>query len=212
MFSIRNLKYKDILDIEQVHIPSCKTTFILGQSGSGKTTLLRMLNKLISPTSGEICYENKDIKDINSVDLRRKIVMLPQNPTIYKGTIKDNLLIGLKFSEKDMESDEELKRVLKMVKLNKALEEGTEKLSGGEKQRLALGRVMLLKPEVFLLDEPSSALDESTEGLMVKDIVSYCKREKKTLIIVTHSKALSNEYAEYIIEVENGKIKRAEEV
>lgn len=206
MFRLERVKYKNILNITQLIIPAKKVTCIVGESGSGKTTLLRLLNKMISCTEGEVYYNNKPISSIDSVKLRRKIVMLPQIPAIFPGNVKDNLLIGLKFSEKPLVSDKELIEVLKMVHLNKPLNEKADKLSGGEKQRLALGRLMLMKPEVFLLDEPSSALDENTERIIIEQLINYTRKNSKTLVMVTHSKKIAQNYSDHIVEIKNGKI------
>ena len=151
MFSLKKVKYKHILDINDLNIEKYKVTSIVGESGSGKSTLLRLLNKLISCDSGEIFYNDQPLNTINSVALRRNVVMLPQLPTIFSGTVRDNLLIGLKFSEKPTVDDAKLRQILYIVHLNKELGDDSDKLSGGEKQRLALGRVILIDPEVFLL-------------------------------------------------------------
>lgn len=206
MFKLENVKYKDILDIKELTIPANKVTCIVGESGSGKTTLLRLLNKMMSTTSGEIYYKNEAISTINSVDLRRNVVMLSQVPAIFSGTIKDNLLIGLRFSEKPVVNDEQLSKALNMVHLKKSLDENADNLSGGEKQRLALGRVFLMNPDVFLLDEPSSALDEDTEQLIIEKLVHYTKEMNKTLIMVTHSKKIAQVYGDNIVVIKNGKV------
>ncbi|AKL96567.1 ABC-type transport system involved in cytochrome bd biosynthesis, ATpase and permease component [Clostridium aceticum] len=206
MFLLKEVKYKDILNIESLSIKKHKTTCIVGESGSGKTTLLRLLNKLISYDRGEIFYNNQPLSDIDSIKLRRDVVMLPQAPAIFSGSIKDNLLIGLKFSERPLASDNQLYEVLKLVKLNKELSQDTEKLSGGEKQRVALARVILMNPEVLLLDEPSSALDEDTEHIIIESLVNYTKESDKTLIMVTHSKKVASQFADEIIEIKQGKI------
>ena len=206
MFTLTNIKYKTILHIEKLYIPENKTTCIIGESGSGKTTLLKLLNDMISPDSGEIIYKGSNIKDINPVDLRRRVVMLPQMPVVFSGTVKENLMMGLKFAEKPAESDEKLLEMLRVVSLNKELSDNAEKLSGGEKQRLALARVLLLQPDVLLLDEPSSALDEETEHLVIEKLVKYSKDNGKTMVIVTHSKDVAREYAENIVEIRQGKV------
>ena len=206
MFELKEVKYKHILNIKHLHIPNHKVTCIVGQSGSGKTTLLKLLNKLISYDSGQIFYDNQLLDDINAITLRRNVVMLPQSPAIFSGSIKDNLLIGLKFSEKPLVSDNELHEILKLVKLNKRLEEDAEKLSGGEKQRVALGRVLLLQPEVLLLDEPSSALDEDTEHIIIEALVRYTKEDHKTLIMVTHAKKVATHFSDEMIVIENGMV------
>jgi putative ABC transport system ATP-binding protein len=212
MFHLEKIKFKNILDIEILDIPEQKVTSIVGESGSGKTTLLRLLNKLISSDSGKILYNNHDLDKINSIEIRRKVTMLSQTPTIFPGSIKENLLIGLKFSEKPLVSDEKLLQILETVHLNKALNEDAEKLSGGEKQRLAIGRVLLLEPEVFLLDEPSSALDDRTEQILIEGLVNYVKTNNKTLIMVTHSKKVAETFSDNIVYMSNGKIANQKEV
>lgn len=206
MFSLKQVRYKHILNIKDLNIKEHKVVCIIGESGSGKSTLLRLLNKLISYDSGEIFYKNQPLKSINSIELRRNVVMLPQIPVIFSRTVRDNLLIGLKFAEKPAVDDEKLRLVLKMVHLNKDLCDDSDKLSGGEKQRLALGRVILIDPEVFLLDEPSSSLDEETERTIIEKLVAHTKSTNKTLIMVTHSKNIAQFYSEYIVELNQGKV------
>lgn len=206
MFKLKDVKYKDILDIKNLKISKNKITCIVGESGSGKTTLLSLLNKMISSDIGEIIYNDKPLMSIDSIELRREVVMLPQIPAIFEGSIKDNLLIGLKFSQKPFVSDDKLSEILDAVKLDKDMNEAAEKLSVGEKQRLALGRIMLLEPEVYLLDEPSSSLDEETEEMIIKKLVEHTKANNKSLIMVTHSKKIAENFADNIVEVREGKI------
>lgn len=206
MFEIKNLRYKSILDINYLNIPNNKITCIVGQSGSGKTTLIRMLNKLISPDKGEILYKGQVLAKLDSVELRRKVVMLPQTPVIFDGSVRENLQIGRRFSELEDTDDSKLVEVLRLVHLNKSLDDQADKLSGGEKQRLALGRVILLNPDVFLLDEPSSALDEETEQLIIEAIVAFTKKNDKTLIMVTHSKKVASTFADNIVQVRAGQV------
>lgn len=210
MFTLTNITFKGILDIESLIIPERKVTCIVGESGSGKTTLMRLLNKLISPDGGEIMYHGSPLQEINSVELRRKVVMLPQTPAIFPGTIRDNLLLGLKFAEQPAVDDDGLHVALQAVHLAKQLENNADKLSGGEKQRLALARLLLLNADVFLLDEPSSALDDDTEQLVIEQLVRHTQAHIKTLIMVTHSKQVARKFAHYIVEIKNGRIVREE--
>jgi len=206
MFLFKNVSYKNILNIRELNIPSHKVTCIVGQSGSGKTTLLRLLNKIISYDEGEILYNDKSLRTIDSIKLRREVIMLPQIPVMFNGNVKENLLIGIKFSEKPLVPDEILYEILEFVQLDKELSESVEKLSGGEKQKLCLARALLLNPEVFLLDEPSSALDEDTEHLIISSLVEYTKKNNKTLIMVTHSKKIAKNFSDNIIEIKNGSL------
>lgn len=207
MFRFENVKLKSILEIEELLINDGEITCVLGESGSGKTTFLKLFNKIVSCDSGDIFYNEENIKKINSVKLRREVVMLSQTPVIFHGNIKENLLKGLMFSEKSNVSDEELIRILKYVNLNKDLYDETASLSGGEKQRLALGRVILMDPKVLLLDEPSSALDEGNESLIMERLVEYTKENNKTMLIVTHSKRLAYNYSDRVLQIENGKFR-----
>ena len=143
---------------------------IEGQSGSGKSTLLRLLNNLDDPASGRILYRDKELISIPPQELRKKIVMVPQNPVMFEGTIRDNLIIGQKISGQSIPSDEELKEMLDLLWIEKDLDTESSDISGGQKQRIALGRVLLMeKAEVYLLDEPSSDLDD-------KAVQSYHER------------------------------------
>ncbi|QSX09441.1 ATP-binding cassette domain-containing protein [Alkalibacter rhizosphaerae] len=212
MFELKHVTYRNILDIPELRLEKGKITSILGESGSGKTTLLRLLNKMISCNSGEIRYDDQPLQNIPSIELRSNVVMLPQQPVIFSGTVRDNLLIGLKFARKDLVDDDTLGQILQMVHLNKGLEEDGDKLSGGEKQRLALGRVILLDPEVYLLDEPSSALDEETEKIIIEELVAHSRKNHKTLIMVTHSRGIAEKYSDAIVRIHDGKIVEREDV
>lgn len=205
MFEFIDVKYKDVLDLPTLYIEKEKITTLVGASGSGKTTILRMLNKMISPTKGRIMFDGTDLRQINSVAHRRHVIMLSQSPAMFEGSIRDNLNAGLRFQERELPSDETLYQILEQVKLKKSLESSVNTLSGGEKQRLALGRVLLLNPEVYLLDEPSSALDDETEEIVIQMLTKHVRKEKKTIVMVTHSKAIAEKYSDTIIEIYEGK-------
>lgn len=181
MFILKNVTYKDILHIPYLQIQKETITCIIGESGSGKSTLLRMLNDLQSPTSGTIEYNGKPISDYPPIQLRRDVVMLGQTPPIFDGTVKDNLLMGLRLSEKPSPSDDTLQNALTTVSLNKNLEDNAASLSGGEKQRLAFARIILMDPPVYLLDEPTSALDSDTERRVMKQFTILAREKKKPL-------------------------------
>lgn len=204
MFELKNIKFKDILDIPYLKINEGKVTVITGPSGSGKSTLLKMLNKMQSPTSGEIYYKGENIKKINPIMLRREIPMLGQDVIRYQNTVRDNLLIGLKFQNKSSVDDEILKETLNKVRLGIDLDSNIEKLSGGEMQRVAIARLILLDKDTYLLDEPTSALDSVTEDIVIKNFIENFKG--KTIIYVTHSEKIAQKYANKLIELIGGKI------
>ena len=206
MFKFDHVKYKDIIDIENLSIKLGEVTCIIGPSGSGKSTFLKLINKLISPDSGTISLNGEDIAKIDSVAYRRKLPMLSQSPLTFPGTIRDNLLIGRKFQNKEKLDDKKLKESLKAVSLDEPLDKDISNLSGGEQQRVSIARLMLLDSEIFLLDEPSSALDDLTEDFVISSMVDMAKRENKTIIYVTHSNAMAEKYSDRVIKIVDGSI------
>lgn len=212
MFQLSNVRYKDVLCIDSLHIPEGKVTCIVGPSGSGKTTLLRLLNHLISPDAGTITFRGTDLMEIDPVALRRKVVMLQQNPVMFPGTIRDNLVIGCRFAQRPLPHDSGMLSILNQVGLKHPLDADTAKLSGGEKQRIALARVLLMEPSVLLLDEPSSALDDETEKLVVDLITAEVRSRSRTLVMVTHSKTVARNYADIIVTIAGGCVAQREVV
>lgn len=195
LFSCREITYGDILAIPALEIEAGKVTALTGPSGGGKTTFLKLLNKLISPDSGEILFRGDSLATINSVEHRREVVLLSQNAPMFGGTVADNLLAGLRFQGKTEPDEARLMALLGELHLEKKLTDSADKLSGGERQRVALGRLLLLKPSVYLLDEPSSALDRATEKLIVELVIRCAKESDSSIIMVTHSPEMVHQFA-----------------
>ncbi len=206
MFYIKNVNYKNVLKVTELKIKEHEITCIVGESGGGKTTLLRLLSKLDSPSEGEITFKGEPLDELDSVSYRKKVVLLPQKPFIFPKTIYDNLVKGLTFHNKKID-EAHLMDALDFVDLHKPLTFDASNLSGGEAQRLAIARIVVLDPEVILLDEPSSALDDETEAFVIKAMVDYVQREGKTLIMVTHSKAVAQRYGDSVVTIEKGQLK-----
>lgn len=210
-FLLRNVVVRGILTIDELVLPERMVTVISGESGSGKTTLLRLLNHLIPYDEGEVFYQERSVRDYPPEELRKKVLMIPQSPVIFPGTIAYNLQIGRAFWGLPEATEHELRDVLKKLHLEKSLGDNGEKLSGGEKQRVALGRALLLDPEVLLLDEPTSALDDGTEDFVMGTIVDSVKEAHQTLIMVTHSSKLGSAHGQNSVFLRHGRIEYAEE-
>lgn len=206
MIRLEKVRYKGILSVDYLNIEEKKITFIVGESGSGKSTLLKLINNMISANNGDIFYKGKNINKIDPIDLRKKVVMVPQNIIIFDGTIRENLLKGLELRKETLLDDEILKNILKVVCLEKSLDEKAQKLSGGEKQRLILGRALALQCDVLMLDEPTASLDEKNSEMVLRNIISFAKERELSLIIITHDLRLANIYSERTIEVIKGKV------
>ncbi len=153
---------------------------ILGPSGSGKTTMLRLLNRMISPSSGEIFYNGNSLFDYPVRELRRNVGMVFQKPILFDGTVRSNI----SFAASDI-SDDEIKSLLEKVGLpNNYIERRSDELSVGEAQRVCLARTLSTKPDVLLLDEPTSALDPTAVKTIEELLLGFS--QNITLIWVTH--------------------------
>ncbi len=172
---------------------------ILGESGVGKTTLLRTIAGLMNPLSGEVIINNSKIIKASE----NNIYMLHQNYTSFDWmTCINNILITKKIKGKVNEED--INRAIEM--LYKVGLAGYEKkypkeLSGGQRQRLALARTLYMNPEVILMDEPLSALDEKTRFEMQNLIMELHQKTRNTILMVTHSTNEANRMCDKIITV-----------
>lgn len=205
MFLLKDIKFKNILDIENLEINENVVTVVKGESGSGKSSMLKLLNNIISPDSGVVMYNGVDVNDINPITLRRDVIMQSQFPNIFPGNVRENLNIIFTLRGEEGLDDEKLLKALEIVNLKKDLTDDAQNLSGGEKTRLSIARLFLVEPEVFLLDEPGASLDSKTEEILMNNVISEIKKRNKTLIFISHSdnpEMITDE----IITMKNGKV------
>ena len=166
------------------------TTALLGRSGSGKTTLLRMVNRLVTPTSGEVLVAGKDVREGDVVALRRSIGYVIQETGLFPHmTIERNAGMALELAERPKaEMAARVREVLELAGLR--YEEFRARypwqLSGGQRQRVGLARALATDPEVLLMDEPFGALDPLTRAEMQTMVRELLERVGKTVVLVTH--------------------------
>ena len=178
-----------------------ETVGITGPSGCGKSTLLRIATDLVTPTSGTVLFEGQDILEIDPRLLRRRVVLVPQEASMFPGTVRDNLLWGLHVHRLNA-SDDELVVALREVNLDSEyMLKYAANLSGGEKQRVALARALLLRPSCLLLDEPTSALDEESTLRVESTINSVLKDRMIGVLIVTHSREQAERFTSRVVEL-----------
>ncbi len=187
MFLLKDIKFKNILDIENLEINENVVTVVKGESGSGKSTMLKLLNNIISPDSGIVMYNGVDVSDINPITLRREVIMQSQFPTIFPGNVRENLNVIFTLRGEEGLADEKLLKAMEIVNLKKDLNDDAQNLSGGEKTRLSIARLFLVEPDVFLLDEPGASLDSKTEEILMNNVIAEIKKRNKTLIFISHS-------------------------
>jgi ATP-binding cassette subfamily C protein len=184
-----------------------KKYLLTGESGSGKSTFVNCLAGLQEQKyEGEIFYGETELGEINPESLYKKLCIVFQEPYIFYSTLKQNIILGRNVSESRFNEVIEklnLKYLLERYKDNDISEEEVEKLSGGEKQRVALARAMVANPQIYILDEITSALDKENSELIEKAILS----EEAMIIHICHkfNETTVNLYDE-VIKMENGRI------
>ncbi len=183
---------------------------ILGENGSGKTTLIKHINGLLRPTSGSVFMDGKDIKDATIAELSRKVGFVFQNPDhmIFADTVEEEVSFGPKNLEgepKDLER--RVDEVLAFTRLEKYKDTHPMSLSGGEKQRLALASIIILGPDVLILDEPTTGLDYNSVNSMLQ-LIRKLSDEGKTIILITHDMGLVSHVAKRVILMKGGHIIR----
>ena len=162
----------------------------MGESGSGKSTILQLVMRYYDPDEGRITLDGYDIRDLDLGWLRENIGYVGQEPVLFAASIKENLLFG-KENATDEEIDEALKKAeaYKFVyeledKLNTFVGMGGGQLTGGQKQRIAIARVLLKNPKILLFDEATSTLDKRNERMIQKTLNSIATG--RTSITVAH--------------------------
>ncbi len=179
---------------------------LLGPSGSGKSTLLRCLNRIIEIDSGEIIYKGKDLKDFVPEELRKEVVLVPQESVMFSGTVFDNVAYG-----PSLQGEVDKKHILNCINdagLDlKFKDRDARKLSGGEKRRVALARALALKPEVLLLDEPTSGVDPKRKEKVEKSILRFSKKRDLTVLLVTHDVDQAKRVSDRIANLRDGSIR-----
>lgn len=181
-------------------IPGRGVTAVFGPSGSGKSTLLRLCNRLELPTSGRVSFYGSDIAGLDPLWLRRRVGMCFQRPTPFPGTVADNLRVA------DPDADEaRMRETLDRVALTGAwLDRDVLALSGGEAQRVCLARTLMARPQVLLLDEPTSAVDaEAAE--VIERAVRELAADGTPALWVTHDAAQVTRAADRVLRLERGR-------
>lgn len=202
--TVTNLNFKNIIKYPDLVFED-RLTCICGKSGCGKSTLLKMINRLIEPIEGTIEYNDNNIKKLNVLDYRKEVMLVSQSPLIFEGDINNNFDYIYELRKIEKLNDKEKKHYMSLCLLDKSLDEDTQHLSGGEKQRLFLSICISLKPKFLLLDEPTSALDERSSDELIYNLKRLAINEDMQIIMISHNKVLANKYADKIIELGDDK-------
>lgn len=191
------MEKNSILNIKNLSIQQGEKVAILGVIGCGKSTLLKLLNGLYKPTSGGVYLSNIDMQHISRDTLNTNIAYLPQNTKLISGTLRDNLVFGLVGVSDDeiIDAAKETGLINLINSLPEGLDtpipEGGETVSGGQKQHIAITRILIANKKVWLLDEPTASMDEATEKQIIQMLFNKMASDQ-TLVVVTHKPVLLN--------------------
>ena len=211
-----NFTYEDqpdpMLQNISLYIQAGQKIAILGRIGSGKTTLLRLICGLQAPDTGAVLLDNADIRQIRPQDVRKNIGVVLQNPILFSGTIRDNLLMG-----KPEATDEELIDAARIAGADSfigmlpggfdfPLSERGQELSSGMRQSIAIARAVISKPNILVMDEPTASMDNATEAQLVDRLME--SMTDTTCLSVTHRGAMLK-MADHVVVMEKGQIAKA---
>lgn len=200
---------RNILSDINLNIKKGDLVSIVGKSGCGKSTLLKVISDLITATNGDIYFEDLNYKNINPIELRKKVSYCVQIPVLFGQTVKDNFEFSFSIRN-ELYDCLRVKELLEEFALSEEyLDKKIENLSGGEKQRIALIRNILFKPKVLLLDEVTSGLDSSNTKI-IEEYVQKLNKDGVTIIWVTHNERQSISIFNKRVRMKNGFIETIE--
>ncbi len=206
----KEFKDKKVLRDISFTINDKELVAIIGASGCGKTTTLKMINRLITPTTGTILIDGKNIEKVNKTELRRSIGYVIQQMGLFPHmTVKENIELVQILEKKDKdEIEKNTKRLMDIMELDEDeyLDKYPTNLSGGQQQRVGVARALANDPKVILMDEPFSALDPMTRTNLQDELINLHKKMDATIVFVTHDMDEAIKIADRIMIMKDGEI------
>ena len=212
MIDARNINVKfgkrQILKDLNLKVKKGEYISIIGKSGAGKSTLLNVISTLEKEYSGNVFYENKDIRDYNDFEIsnlrNKKIGFIFQNFNLLEDfTVIENIMLPGRLTKIDeMELKEKALELINKFELDLTINQYPNELSGGEKQRVAIARALINKPKIIFADEPTGNLD-SRMSIEISNILSKLNQEGQTIVMVTHNEELAKS-SNKIFELKDG--------
>jgi putative ABC transport system ATP-binding protein len=176
------------------------STALLGPSGSGKSTLLRLLNRLADPDEGAVRLHDTDVRELDPLELRRRVGLVPQLPAPVPGTVADNVCFGPRLHGEEVDPGP----AVRLAGLDESfLDRDASRLSVGEQQRVMLARALALEPEVLLLDEPTASLDTEATAAVEEALETL---PGISLVLVTHDPAQAKRLADRTVRLSHGTV------
>jgi putative ABC transport system ATP-binding protein len=213
LFSLRAVSQerggRDVLRELTLDVPARQIVALIGPSGAGKSSLIRLLNRLDDPTRGTVSFHGAPIGAVPVRSLRRRVGFVFQAPTMFAGTVADNLRMAARYHAAPSPSDSAapLGALLDSVELDASyLERDAATLSGGEQQRVSIARALATRPEVLLLDEPTSALDPEVAERLMRTVARLSREQSLSIVMVTHRLAEAREWSSTTVMLDAGRL------
>jgi putative ABC transport system ATP-binding protein len=198
---------QSLVDRVSLSIHHTDVAAIVGPSGAGKSSFLRLLNRLDEPTAGTVIFKGQDYRHIPPRELRQQVGMVMQFPFLFPGTIAENIRFGPR-QRGELMDEQKIEQLLEQVSLPGYAARDVQFLSGGEAQRVSLARTLANNPQVLLLDEPTSSLDEAAVHDIEQLLQAIIQSQRLTCVIVTHDMAQASRLAHKAFVLEKGQLVR----
>lgn len=192
-------------------VPAGAFALIVGPSGSGKTSLLRLLNRLSDPDQGSIFLGGQNIRQLPVLELRRQVVLVPQEPKLLGMTVEETLLYPLKLrGVAPRAAQAQMQPWLERLQIpSEWLERNELQLSLGQRQRVAIARALILSPPVLLLDEPTASLDLGQATSLLTLIAELTQSGNMTVLMANHQVDLARSHCTYVVQLQQGRLVRS---
>ena len=203
-----SFSYQDrkALELDELNVARNRVTAVVGPNGSGKSTLFDILAFLRKPDAGMLLFRGEPVLETGSARLRRQVGYVQQKPYLMKMSVRDNIGLGLKFrGEKRHNIDVAVNAVAGELGLTTLLDRDANKLSGGEIQKVALARSLALQPEVILMDEPFTYLDEVTVHEIEQWLTGQREARAKTVVFSTHDRLRAQSLSDNVVNLSDGR-------
>ena len=158
--------------------------------------MLKLFSGMVSPDSGDIFYNGDNISDMNTVTLRREVLLCSQSVYLFDGDIKSCFDEFYSYRGLEIPDEQTIKRYMDICQINLPLDTKTSSMSGGERQRVFIAICLSFMPKVLMLDEPTSALDSQTANLLMNSLCKFCRDNSMTFIVISHDTELCKEFCD----------------